>query len=146
MNLIKIKYLDIAKNKINFAINNNEELDYFRWVEYIMQHSDYFIWKEDTKEGKQTLVNIDKVPENFRERVLRGLNKMGCNAEYNNLKGYYDVNVGFLFEYNRISINFERKVTINDLKRFLDMANYLNAYLLNNGMEIIDERVIESLE
>jgi hypothetical protein len=147
MNIKKIEYLDIAKNKINFAANNiGEELDYSKWVEHIMQHSDYFIWDEDTKEGKHTLAEIDKVPENFRERVLRSLNKIGCYAEYNNKKGYYDINVGFLSEYNRISINFERPLTVNDLKRFLDMATYLDALLLSHGKDIIDKKVIESLE
>jgi hypothetical protein len=32
-----------------------------------------------------------------------------------------------------------------DLLRFLDMANFLDAYLLNNGIEIIDEKVLNSL-
>ena len=147
MNIKKIKYLDIAKNKINFAVdNNNEELDYSKWVEYIMQYSDYFTWREDTEDGKQTLAEIDKVPENFRERVLGGLNKCCCYADYNNKKGYYDVSVGFLSEYNRISINFERPLIVNDLKRFLDMANHLDALLLINGKTIIDEKLIESLE
>jgi hypothetical protein len=45
-----------------------------------------------------------------------------------------------------IGISFERVPNLNDIKRFLDLANYLDAYLLNNGKTIIDEKVIESLE
>jgi hypothetical protein len=35
---------------------------------------------------------------------------------------------------------------LSSYKRLLDMANYLDALLLYNGNEIIDEEVINSLE
>jgi hypothetical protein len=146
MNLKKIRDLQIAKNKIDFIVDINEELNCHKWMEYIMQHSDYFIWDEDTEEGKQTLANIDKVPENFRKKILGGLNKKGYYAEYNDKKKRYNIHISFFSEYNRIGIGFERQLTINDLRRFLDMANYLDALLLNNGTEIIDECTIVSLE
>ena len=146
MHLKKIRDLQIAKNKLDIFVVN-EELDYSKWVEYVMQHSDYFIWDEDTEEGKLTLANIDKVPENFRERVLGGLNKTGCYAEYNDKRMHYDIHVSFFSEYNYIGVGFERPLIVNDLRKFLDMATYLDAYLLNdNGKDIIDEKVIKSLE
>ncbi|HEY9007345.1 MAG TPA: hypothetical protein VIM75_14490 [Ohtaekwangia sp.] len=58
MNLKKIRDLDIAKNKVDFVNENNEQLDYLRWIDYIENHSEYFIWIENTVEGKETLANI----------------------------------------------------------------------------------------
>lgn len=141
MAIFKTRDLYIAKHKINFVEDINDELDYLKWVEYIESYPDYFIWYEKTEKGEQTLANIDKVPEKFKERVLNGLNKKGCYAEYNDDKKGYNIYVGYFPEYNRIRIGFEREITINDLRRFLDMANYIDALLLNNGTEIIDERI-----
>jgi len=58
MDLKKIRDLDIAKNKVDFVNENNEQLDYLRWIDYIENHSEYFIWIENTVEGKETLANI----------------------------------------------------------------------------------------
>ena len=98
MNLKKIRDLYIAKSTFFYTpegINIEGSIDNSKWVEYIDNHSDYFIWSENTEEGKDTLANIDKVPENFREKILRGFNKKSCYAEYNDKKGYYDIYVGF---------------------------------------------------
>jgi len=145
MDLKKIRDLDIAKNKVDFVNENNEQLDYLRWIDYIENHSEYFIWIENTVEGKETLANIDKVPESFRDRILDGHDKKACNAEFDPVKGYYNIRVAFYLEYNRIRIDFERTPNALDLKRFVDMAKYLDAYLLNNGNEIMDDTVLENL-
>lgn len=143
MNLQTIQELAIASNQFDFSKDIDENIDHSKWIEYVNRYHKYFIWAEDTEEGKATLAKIDKVPESFRERTLKAYNKNRCYAEYNNVKKYYDVVVS---NYDRkISISFERKITKEDLTRFLDMANSLGAYLLNNGSEIIDERIIESL-
>ena len=52
MNINKIKDLYIAKNKIDFLVDIDEKLDYFKWATYIDAHKDYFIWDEDTSIGK----------------------------------------------------------------------------------------------
>jgi hypothetical protein len=90
------------------------------------------------------LAKIDKVPESFRDRTLKAYNKNRCFAEYNSVKNYYDVVVS---NYDRkLNISFERKVTKEDLVHFSDMANFLDAHLLNNGIEIIDEKMLEELK
>lgn len=146
MDFKKLRDLDIAKNKFNFSTEISEELIYVDWVGYIESHSDYFTWREKTKEGEETLSNINKVPESFREGVLLGLNKIIAYAEFNQKKNLYDLNVGFVREYKRIRISFERKPNLEDLKRFLEMANYLDALLLVDGTTIIDEKMILGLE
>jgi hypothetical protein len=147
INIKKIRELYIANSPFDFLDDSNlKELNYEKWVDYIDTHQDYFTWEENTINGIFLKENINKVPEKVRKDVLSGLNKIRCNAEYNNKKKYYDIVVIFHKKLKRIVISFERKVKTDDLKLFLDMANYLDAYLLNNGTEIIDEKVIESLE
>ena len=146
MVLKKIRDLNIAKNQFDFSKDIIAPLDYLKWVKYIEERQNYFTWEENTARGIFLKENIDKVPEKFRENTLFGLNKISCSAEYNLKKKYYDIAVTFHRKLKRISISFERKVKIEDLKLFLDMANYLDALLLNHGNEIIDEKVIESWE
>lgn len=89
---------------------------------------------------------MDKVPEWAKEKALRSLNKTNSYAEFNKKKGYYEIRVCFNEELNVISTSFQKKITIKHLKILLEMANYLDALLLNNGTQIIDEKVIEDLE
>jgi hypothetical protein len=145
MNLKKVRDLDIAKNSFGFSSEIKESLDYNKWIEFIDSQLDYFTWRENTAEGIETLNNINQIPESFREGVLQGLNKVVAYSEYNQKKGYYDLNVGFSKENKRIRISFERPPTIKELKRFFSMANHLDALLLKDGKEIIDEKIIESL-
>jgi len=85
------------------------------------------------------------VPETFRERVMNSLNKGSCYKEYDEKKGYYNINIGFNSVNHWISICFERTPLIADLKIFLEMANHLDALLLKDGTEIIDGRTLKSL-
>lgn len=146
MILKKTESLDIAKSQFDFSNENTQELDYSKWIEYIESQPEYYFWKEDTIEGKEVLSNVDKIPESFRERVLKAYNKRTACAEFDYKKGFYNVLVTFRSEHNRIGINFEKIPTKSDLMRFLKMANHLNALLLNNGSEVIDENVIEELK
>lgn len=146
MNLNKIRDLDIAKNQFNFSKEIIDELDYEKWKQYVDNQSIYFVWIENTQKGKETLFNIDNVPDWVKARIIIGYDKRTCCAEYCDKKKSYNINVSFHKELKRIKVSFERKVKIKDLELFLDMANYLDAYLLHNGKEIIDEKVIESLE
>lgn len=147
MDLQTIRELDIAMSTIYYApqgIQAQEDINYSEWVKYIDLRQDYFTWAENTEEGKETLANIDKVPESFRERTLMAYSKNRCYAEYNSKKKYYDITVSNYDQ--KIGISFERKVTKEDLMRLLDMAKSLGAYLLNNGNEIIDEKVLDDLK
>ncbi|MCX2682126.1 hypothetical protein OOZ15_19425 [Galbibacter sp. EGI 63066] len=124
---------------------SNSKIEYLKWVEFIDNHPEEFIWKENTKNGKELLANIDKVPDSFKERVLASLNKGACYREFDKKKGYYNINVGFNPVSRSVNIGFERVPKPEDLKNFLEMANYLDAMLLRNGTEIIDESYLESL-
>jgi hypothetical protein len=145
MDIKKIRDLDIAKEPFNLSSEIKSAVDYCKWVDYISKHT-LFVWYEDTDAGKNILANIDKIPDNFKDSILTLLNKVRCFSAFNSKKNTYNISVGYSKESKKISISFERPPKRKDLKLFLDMANYLDALLLNHGNEIIDEEVINSLE
>jgi hypothetical protein len=134
----------IAKNIIDTVFTKNQPLMYEKWIDFIDQNQSEFVWYEDTKAGKETLANIDKVPDDFKERVIAGLNKITCLKELDEKKGNYNINCSFGSVNNWVSIGFERTPKLEDLKIFVEMAKHLDALLLKDGTEIIDEKMIES--
>lgn len=145
MKLTKNTNFRIAKGLLDNVFTKTEPLDNERWIEFIDNHSDYFIWNENTEEGKKNLQNIDKVPEDFKERVLASLNKSGCFAEFDEQRKLYNISVGINREYNWVTIQFARIPKLEDLKIFVEMAKHLDALLLKDGTDIIDENMIKSL-
>lgn len=138
--------MKFSRNNTYYIAPLNKKIDYLKWVSYINNHSSDFIWHENTEGGIHTLNNIDKVPVNFRERVLSSLNKRVCFKEYDKKKGYYNIHFSFNND-GRISVGFERTQTYKDLQFLLEMAKYLDAVLLlNDSKKIIDEQVIAELE
>jgi len=135
----------IAKEKFNNISKIEKKLDYDKWVEFIEQNLDYFIWLENTDRGKKTLADLSKIPESFREGILKGHNRKQVLAEFNTKKGFHEVMVRFNQELNVIGTTFQKPITKKHVQILLDMANYLDAYLLNNGTEIIDETFLENM-
>lgn len=124
---------------------SKSNIEYLKWIDFIDSHFEDFTWKENTKSGIETLENMDKVPDSFKQRVLASLNKSACYKEFDVKKGYYNINIGFNHIDKMINIGFERTPKLEDLKIFVEMAKYLDALLLKDGKEIIDEKMIESL-
>lgn len=135
----------IAKNILDSVFTTNEPLDYEKWLHFIDQNQSEFVWYEDTIAGKETIANIDKVPDGFKGRVIAGLNKITCFKEFDSKNGHYNINCSFGSENNWISIGFERTPKLEDLTIFFKMANHLGALLLVDGNQVIDEKIIESL-
>ena len=102
------------------------------------------VWK--TKSGLEAFENLDKVPKDFKDGVIASLKKIICYKEFDDKKGYYNINCSFSSANNWVSIGFDRIPKLQDLKIFLEMANHLDALLLKDGTEIINEKVIEDLE
>jgi hypothetical protein len=130
---------------MNSVFTKTEPLDYDKWVDFVDKNQNEFIWYEKTKSGLETAANIDKVPKDFKEGVIASLKKISCFKEFDEKKGYYNINCGFSSRNNWISIGFERTPKLEDLKIFVEMAKYLDALLLKDGKQIIDEKMIESL-
>ncbi|MFQ9995700.1 MAG: hypothetical protein ACLRV7_01260 [Hoylesella buccalis] len=121
-------------------------IDYQKWVKYIDKNQGLFVWYEDTEDGKNILKNIKEVPEEFQKHALALLNKVRCFAKFNSKKNYYDISVGCSEESQRVTITFERRPQIEEIRLFLNMAKYLDAMLLYRGEKKIDEKIIEELE
>ncbi len=145
---MKIKRDDIitiAKNKYELTNQTNiDNVDYNLWLDFIQKYKDYFLWYEDTLEGRDALDNIDKVPDWAKERVLYSLNKKKVYLK--NISGRIsDVIIIFSDSDKRVSISIEKNLDIKSAKILLKMAQYLDALLLKDGTEVIDEKVIERL-
>lgn len=145
MKLTKNTDFRIAKGLLKDIFAKTEPLDSDKWIQFIDNHSNYFVWNEDTEEGKKTLENINEISADFKERVLESLNKTSCYAEFDHKNKRYDLFVGLYSSLNYIKIQFARTPKLEDLRIFVDMANYLDALLLVNGTKIIDEKMIDTL-
>jgi DNA-binding MarR family transcriptional regulator len=89
MKVKDIQDLSIARETYTNRSKIKEKLSREKWIEFIERNQDYFTWLEQTEKGRQTLRNIDSIPESFRETVLKGLTKTQACAEFNSTKGYY---------------------------------------------------------
>lgn len=146
MKIKNIKDLWISKEKFDYILNVKNKIEYEKWVWYVDNNKKYFTWYENTQRGIEAKSKIDEVPEDFRDDVLTSLNKKKAYAEFNNKKGLYEIIISFNQNTGVISTTFMKKITKQHLIMLLEMANYLDAYLLNTGKTIIDEKVIEELE
>ncbi len=131
--------LSIAKEKYKYSNQVKERVSYERWVQYIDANQSYYSWLEETEVGKERVSNIDKIPLAFREGILLQLNKSQALAEFNLKKGYHEIVVDYHGDTGVISITIMKKVIKEHLKEFLNMAQSLDAYLLNHGDEVIDD-------
>lgn len=145
MKLKRSSVIRIAKNKILSANTRLEQLDYKKWENFVLENDDYFIWNENTEEGKKMLENIDEFSERIKTKVLSTLNKSVCFSEWDNKRCLYNISATFYRDLNWITIQFARTPKLEDLRIFVEMANYLDAYLLVDGTKIIDEKVLENL-
>ena len=135
----------IAKETFSNVSKVEKKLSYSRWIEFIETRKDYFTWLEDTEEGKTTLANLNEVPESFRTKILKAHDRMKALAEFSPEKGYFEVIVQFNERLGVIGTTFQKEIKQHHLEVLFKMAEYLDAYVLNNGTQIIDRDVISGL-
>ncbi|MCX2682129.1 hypothetical protein OOZ15_19440 [Galbibacter sp. EGI 63066] len=143
-----MKNVNLTISRDLYKINPREiknKISRDNWVDSIEKEYNYFIWFENTEKGEKTLNEIEAIPESFRDKTLKGLNKLKACAEYNEKKKYYELIVLFVEDFGLISITNMRSIDFRQLQSLLNLAKHLDAYLLNNGTEIIDESYLESL-
>lgn len=141
MKLRGIKDVTIAREKYKWSKQISKKLSYDKWIKYIDANQDYFVWLENTEKGRERLRNINKIPESFKIGILEQLNKTQALAEYNNLKGWHEIIIDFHKDLGILKTTIMKNITKDHLKRLLNMANYLDAYLLNNGMRLLTKRL-----
>lgn len=145
MKLKRSSNITIAKSVIPTANTVLEPLDCQKWKDFIDYHKDYFIWNENTAEGKRTLEKINEFSERIKAKILSTLSKGVCFSEYNSATDKYNISVTFYEELNWITIQFSRSPKLDDLKIFVEMANHLDALLLVDGTVIVSEENLNEL-
>lgn len=119
-----------------------ERMSYDKWIEFIENHGDYFVWYENTEDGKNSLLNIDKVPDWAKDRVIHKLNKTSAYSTNKIVKKSFDLVVSYSASDGMITISLEEKMSKAVAEILLEMAKYLNGKLLIDGtneLECIDQ-------
>ena len=136
---VKQSDMRIGRNNFINIKGNNEQIDFQKWIAFIETHKDYFIWYEDTEEGKEVLKNIDEIPEDFKSRVSYSLSKTNAYCTKKLSKNFGDCIVKYAI--NEVSVSLEKKITKPIAEILLEMANYLEAKII-----IDDKKEFISLE
>lgn len=118
-----------------------EKINYLKWVEFIENHRDYFIWYEDTNDGKDVLHNINKVPEWAKEGVIYGLNKKIVYSTNKIVKNHFDLIIKYIENEGIIKVDIEKKMSQKVGEIILKMSNYLEGKLI-----IDDSKELEKIE
>ena len=126
-----MKKIKIGRNSF-INIMRKDNVNYQKWVTFIENHKSYFIWYEDTEEGKEVLKNIDEIPEDFKSRVSYSLSKTNAYCTKKLSKNFGDCIVKYAI--NEVSVSLEKKITKPIAEILLEMADYLDAKI------IIDEK------
>ena len=126
-----MKKIKIGRNSF-INIMRKDNVNYQKWVTFIENHKSYFIWYEDTEEGKEVLKNIDEIPEDFKSRVSYSLSKTNAYCTKKLSKNFGDYIVKYAI--NEVSVSLEKKITKPIAEILLEMADYLDAKI------IIDEK------
>ena len=106
-NFVKQSDMRIGRNNFINIKGNNEQIDFQKWIAFIETHKDYFIWYEDTEEGKEVLKNIDEIPEDFKSRVSYSLSKTNAYCTKKLSKNFGDCIVKYAI--NEVSVSLEKK-------------------------------------
>ena len=120
-------------------ITKDGDIDYKKWIDFIESHKDYFIWYEDTEEGKKIRERIDEFSKRVKEGVLYKLNKTNAYCTKKLSKNFGDCIVKYAI--NEVSVSLEKKITKPIAEILLEMANYLEAKII-----IDDKKEFISLE
>ena len=126
-----MKKIKLGRNSF-INIMRKDNVNYQKWIAFIETHKDYFIWYEDTEEGKEVLKNIDEIPEDFKSIVSYSLSKTNAYCTKKLSKNFGDCIVKYAI--NEVSVSLEKKITKPIAEILLEMADYLEAKI------IIDEK------
>ena len=127
-----MKKIKIGRNSF-INIMRKDNVNYQKWVTFIENHKSYFIWYEDTEEGKKIRERIDEFSQRVKEGVLYKLNKTNVYCTKKLSKNSWDCIISYNIE-NNISVHLEKKITKSIAEIILEMADYLEAKI------IIDEK------
>ena len=134
-----MKKIKIGRNSF-INIMRKDNVNYQKWVTFIENHKSYFIWYEDTEEGKKIRERIDEFSQRVKEGVLYKLSKTNVYCTKKLSENSWDCIISYNIE-NNISVHLEKKITKPIAEILLEMANYLEAKII-----IDDKKEFISLE
>jgi hypothetical protein len=147
MKITKRNFVDIAGGRSSKPIleRPHGNIERGKWIEYIENHKDIFMWYEDTPDGKEKKKNFDQIPDWAKESAFTSLDKLSAYTVNKKLskKPYYLI-FNYIPDNKAISVHREITITIPVAELLLDMAKFLDSKVIVNGSKIFES--IDQLE
>ena len=135
-----MKKIKIGRNSFKIIQKEDKNIDYQKWIIFIENHKNFFIWYEDTEDGKKVMERIDEFSDRIKRGILYKLNRTNVYCTKELSKNSWDCIISYNTE-NNISVHLEKKITKKIAEILLKMANYLEAKII-----IDDKKEFISLE
>ena len=135
-----MKKIKIGRNSFIIIKKEDKNIDYQKWIIFIENHKNFFIWYEDTEDGKKVMERIDEFSDRIKRGILYKLNRTNVYCTKELSKNSWDCIISYNTE-NNISVHLEKKITKKIAEILLKMANYLEAKII-----IDDKKEFISLE
>lgn len=103
-----MKKLKIGRNSFIYIRKTSGTISYRKWVEYIEQNREYFIWYENTTKGQTIQKKVDEFSEDIRPAILYMLNKSNVYCTNKLSKNYWDCVVTYI-DSGELSVSLEKK-------------------------------------
>ncbi|GIM53310.1 hypothetical protein [Capnocytophaga cynodegmi] len=65
-----MKKLKVGRNSFIKIKKEEENIDYQKWIIFIENHKNYFIWYEYTDEGKKVAERLDEFSDRIKGRYI----------------------------------------------------------------------------
>ena len=130
-----MKKLKIGRNSFIYIRKTSGTISYRKWVEYIEQNREYFIWYENTTKGQTIQKKVDEFSEDIRPAILYMLNKSNVYCTNKLSKNYWDCVVTYINS-GELSVSLEKRISKKIAAKLLEMAEYLDA------KSVIDEKYL----
>lgn len=130
-----MKKLKIGRNSFIYIRKTSGTISYRKWVEYIEQNREYFIWYENTTKGQTIQKKVDEFSEDIRPAILYMLHKSNVYCTNKLSKNYWDCVVTYINS-GELSVSLEKRISKKIAAKLLEMAEYLDAKI------VIDEKYL----
>lgn len=130
-----MKKLKIGRNSFIYIRKTSGTISYRKWIEYIEQNREYFIWYENTTKGQTIQKKVDEFSEDIRPAILYMLNKSNVYCTNKLSKNYWDCVVTYINS-GELSVSLEKRISKIIAAKLLEMAEYLDAKI------VIDEKYL----
>jgi len=143
MKIKRNNYIEITPSKYKTE-EPIQKINYDKWIEFIETNKDYFVWYEDTEDGKYRLENLNKVPDWAKEGVIYSLNKTNAYSTDKIVQQPSDLIVRYFKDKGIVKIDIEKTMTKEVAEILLEMAKFLGGKIIIGGTKELES--IEQLD